>query len=125
MPVDNLGELNDLMPDKLDLEPVKTGHLPLTPLLGSEKVWRELGYAEGTARMLFQPDRAKASDPKQPLWLLPNLVRTTVQIATFKATIKLKATHQHLFLTNDYSGTPTTSFYTWTQAEVLFQPATS
>ena len=50
----------------------------------------------------------------------PDLVRTTVQIATFKATVKRTTTHQHLYLLKDYSGIPTTSIYTpWTEAEVL------
>jgi len=50
----------------------------------------------------------------------PTLVRTTTQIATFKAGDKRKTTHQHLFLPKDYSGSPTTSIYTpWTEAEVL------
>ena len=50
----------------------------------------------------------------------PDLVRTTTQIATFKAGDKRTTTHQHLFLPKDYSGSPTTSIYTpWTESEVL------
>jgi len=56
---------------------------------------------------------------------MPTLVRTTVQIATFKATVKRKTTHRHLFLPKDYSGSPTASLYTpWTEAEVLSHLAT-
>ena len=48
------------------------------------------------------------------------LVRTTVQLATFKAKTKRTTTHRHLYLPKDYSGSPTTSLYTpWTEAEVL------
>ena len=119
MPVDHLIEFNDLMPDRLEMELIKTGDLPLTPL-GLEKMRPELGYAGASARKLFQADRSKASDPKRLLTQLPTLVRTTVQIATFKAGSKRKTTHRHLYLPKDYSGSPTTSLYTpWTEAEVL------
>ena len=75
--------------------------------------------------MLFQPDRSKASDPKRLLTQLPTLVRTTVQLATFKAGVKRKTTHHHLYLPQDYSGSPTASLYTpWTETEVLSHLAT-
>ena len=87
--------------------------------LGLEKKKPDLGYAGAKARMLYQPDRSKASDPKRLLTLLPDLLRTVAQIATFKAGDKRKTTHQHLFLPKDYSGSPTVSLYTpWTEAEV-------
>ena len=72
----------------------------------------DLGYTEASARMLYQPDRSKASDPKRPLTQLPDLVRTATQLATFKAGDRRKTTHRHLFLPKDYSGSPTTSVYT-------------
>jgi len=119
MPVDHLLGFNDLMPDRLEMELIKTGDLPLTPL-GLEKMRPDLGYVGASARKLFQSDRSKASDPKRLLTQLPDLVRTTVQLATFKAGAKRKTTHQHLFLPKDYSGSPTASIYTpWTEAEVL------
>jgi len=107
------------MPDKLEVELIKKGDLLLTPL-GLEKMRPDLGYAGAKARMLYQPDRSKASDPKRLLTLLPGLLRTVAQIATFKAGDKCKTLHQHLFLPKDYSGSPTVSLYTpWTEAEVL------
>ena len=119
MPVDHLIEFNDLMPDRLEMELIKTGDLPLTPP-GLEKMRPDLGYAGASARKLFQSDRSKASDPKRLLTQLPTLVRTTVQIATFKAGNERKTTHRHLYLPKDYSGSPTASLYTpWTEAEVL------
>ena len=122
--IDHLIELNDLMPDRLEMELIKAGELPLTPL-GLEKMRPDLGYAGAKARMLYQPDRSKVSDPKQLLTQLPVLVRTTVQIATFKAGVKRKTTHRHLYLPKDYSGSPTTSIYTpWNEAEVLSHLAT-
>jgi hypothetical protein len=124
MPVDHLLEFNDLMPDRLEMELIKTGDLPLTPL-GLEKMRPDLGYAGASARKVFQSDRSKASDPKRLLTQLPDLVKTTTQIATFKAGAKRKTIHQHLFLPKDYSGSPTTSIYTpWTDAEVLSHLAT-
>jgi len=54
----------------------------------------DLGYAGAKARMLFKPDRSKASDPKRFLTQLPTLVRTTVQIATFKAGNERKTIHR-------------------------------
>ena len=117
MPVDHLIEFNDLMPDKLEMELIKTGDLPLTPL-GLEKMRPDLGLSKEAIKKLVQ--RSKASDPKRLLAQLPDLVRTTTQIATFKAGAKRKTIHQHLFLPKDYSGSPTTSIYTpWTEAEVL------
>ena len=78
----------------------------------------DLGYAGAKARMLYQPDRSKASDPKRLLTQLPELILTATQIATFKAGDKRKTIHQHLFLPKDYSGSPTTSIYTpWSKKE--------
>jgi hypothetical protein len=116
MPVDHLIELNDLMPDRLEMELIKTGDLPLTPL-GLEKMRPDLGLSKEAIKKLVQ--RSKASDPKRLLSQLPDLVRTTVQIATFKAGSKRKTTHRHLYLPKDYSGSPTASLYTpWTESEV-------
>ena len=122
MPVDHLIKFSDLMPDRLEMELIKTGDLPLTPL-GLEKMQDNLGLSKGAAKKLFQ--RSKATDPKRLLSQLPVLVRTASQIATFKAGAKRKTTHQHLFLPKDYSGSPTSSLYTpWIEAEVLSHLAT-
>ena len=91
MPVDHLIEFNDLMPDRLEMELIKTGDLPLTPL-GLEKMQDNLGLSKGAAKKLFQ--RSKASDPKQLLTQLPTLVRTTAQIATFDAKVNRTSTHR-------------------------------
>ena len=119
MPVDHLIGFNNLMPDKLEMELIKQGDIPLTPL-GLEKMRLDLGYSGAKARMLFQPDRSKASDPKSLLFTLPTLVRTSSMIATFKAGNKRKTTHSHLFLPKNYSGDPYASIFTpYTEAEVL------
>ena len=119
MPVDHLISYNDLMPDKLEMELIKQGDIPLTAL-GLEQMRPDLGYAGASARKLYQPDRSKASDPKRLLSSFPALVQTTVMIATFKAGNKRKTIQQHLFLPKDYTGKPTSSvFKRWTDAEVL------
>ena len=94
MPVDHLIEFNDLMPDRLEMELIRTGNLPLSPL-GLEKMQDNFGLSKGAAKKLFQ--RSKASDPKRLLTQLPTLVRTTVQIATFKAGNERKTPHRHLY----------------------------
>ena len=110
------------MPDRLEIELIRTGDLPLTPL-GLEKMQDNLGLSKGAAKKLFQ--RSKASDPKLLLTQLPALIRTATQIATFKAGNERKTTHRHLYLPKDYSGSPTTSIYTpWNEAEVLSHLAT-
>jgi hypothetical protein len=53
MPVDHLIEFNDLMPDRLEMELIRTGDLPLTPL-GLEKMQDNLGLSKGAAKKLFQ-----------------------------------------------------------------------
>ena len=99
------------------LHVLRCSDLPLTPS-GLEKMLDNLGLSKVAAKKLFQ--RSKASDPRQLLKQLPDLVRTVTQIATFDAKIKRTKTHQHLYLPKDYSGSPTTSLYTpWTEAEVL------
>ena len=56
MPVDHLIEFNDLMPERLEMELIKTGDLPLTSK-GLETMQPDLGYAGAKSRMLYQPDR--------------------------------------------------------------------
>ena len=122
MPVDHLISYNDLMPDKLEMELIKQGDIPLTAL-GLEQMRPDLGLNKEAIKSVYR--RSKASDPKRLLSSLPALVQTTVQIATFKATVKRTTPHQHLFLPKDYSGSPITSLYTpWIEAEVQAHLAT-
>jgi hypothetical protein len=117
MPVDHLISYNDLMPDKLEMELIKTGNLPLTPL-GLEKMRPDLGLNKEAIKSVYR--RSKASDPKRLLSSFPALVQTSVMIATFKAGNKRKTVQQHLFLPKDYNGKPTSSvFKAWTDAAVL------
>ena len=117
--MDHLIGFSDLMPDKLEMELIKQGNIPLTPL-GLEKMRPDMGYAGASARKLYQPDRSKASDPKSLLYSLPALVRTSTMIAIFKAGNQRKTTHSHLFLPKEYTGDPYTSVFTpYTEAEVF------
>jgi len=84
MPVDHLIGFNDLMPDELEMELIKRGNIPLTPL-GLEKMRPDMGYAGASARKLYQPDRSKASDPKSLLFSLPALVRTSMDLSRFSS----------------------------------------
>ncbi|MDC6454676.1 hypothetical protein PQY68_05465, partial [Planktomarina temperata] len=106
MPVDHLIEFNDLMPDRLEMELIKTGDLPLTPL-GLEKMRPDLGLSKEATKSLYR--RSKANEPTRVFRALPTLARTTVQIATFDAKVNRKTTHRHLYLPKDYSGSPTAS----------------
>jgi hypothetical protein len=108
MPVDHLIEFNDLMPDRLEMELIKTGDLPLTPL-GLEKMRPDLELSKEATKSLYR--RSKANEPTRILGALPTLSRATVQIATFKAGNKRTSTHRHLYLPKDYSGSPTASLW--------------
>jgi hypothetical protein len=119
MPVDHLIGFNELMPDKLEMELIKQGDIPLTPL-GLEKMGPDMGYSGASARKLFQPDRSKASHPKSLLFSLPVLVRASTMIATFKVGNQRKTIQSHLLPPENYSGDPHTLVLTpYTEAEVL------
>ena len=87
MPVDHLIEFNELIPDRLEIELIKKGDIPLTPL-GLEKMRPDLELSNEAIKKLVQ--RSKASVPKRLLTQLPDLIRTTSQLATFKAGDKRK-----------------------------------
>ena len=95
--VDHLIGFNDLLPDKLEMELIRRGDILLTPL-GLEKMRPDLKYSGAKARMLYQPDRSEASDPKGLLSSLPTSIRASTVIAIFKAGNKRKTIHSHLFL---------------------------
>ena len=80
MPVDHLIEFNDLMPERLEMELIKTGDLPLTPL-GLEKIRPDLEMSKEAIKSLFR--RSKADEPKSLMLMLPDLLQTATQIATF------------------------------------------
>ena len=117
MPVDHLIGFNNLMPDKLEMELIKQGNIPLTRK-GLLALRPDLELSNEAAKKVVQ--RSKASNPKSLLFTLPTLVRTSTIIATFKAGNKRKTIHSHLFLPKEYSGDPYASVFNHhTEAEVL------
>jgi hypothetical protein len=117
MPVDHLIGFNNLMPDKLEMELIKRGNVPLTRK-GLLALRPDLELSNEAAKKVVQ--RSKASNPKSLLFTLPTLVRTSTIIATFKAGNKRKTIHSHLFLPKEYSGDPYASVFNHhTEAEVL------
>ena len=117
MPVDHLIGFNNLMPDKLEMELIKQGNVPLTRK-GLLAMRPDLELSDEAAKKVVQ--RSKASNPKSLLSSLPVLIRTSAIIATFKSGNKRKTTHSHLFLPKNYSGDSYTSVLNHhTEAEVL------
>ena len=109
MSADHLIGFNELMPDKLEIEPIKRGDIPLNPL-GLEKMRPDLGLTKEAIKSVYR--RSNASDPQSLLFSLPALVRTSTMIAIFKAGNQRKTTHSHLFLPKEYTGDPYTSVFT-------------
>jgi len=123
MPVDHLIGFNNLMPDKLEMELIKRGNVPLTRK-GLLALRPDLELSNEAAKKVVQ--RSKASNPKSLLFSLPALVRTSTMMATFKAGNQRKTTHSHLFLPKEYSGDPyALVFHHHTEAEVLSYLETS
>jgi len=116
MPVDHLVEFVDLIPDRVELELMKNGNVALTAK-GMVNMCTDLNLSLAAVTKLVQ--RSKAHDPQKLISMLPVLLRTTAQVATFKAGKIRKTTHQHLFLPKNYSGNPTaTTFTPWTEEEI-------
>ena len=61
MPVDHLIEFNALMPDRLEMELIRTGDLPLTPL-GLEKMRPDIRLSKEARKSLFR--RSSVDEPK-------------------------------------------------------------
>lgn len=117
MPIDHLIEFTDMIPDRLEVELIRNGNIPLTAK-GMINMRPDLDLSLSAITKLIQ--RSKAHDPKQLISMLPTLLRTTTQIARFKAGKVRKTPHQHLYLPKTYSGEPTaTTFTPWTEAEIL------
>ncbi len=101
MPVDQLVPFDELMPDRLEIELIRHGHVPLTPL-GLEKMRPDLAKNRQLAEKLLQ--RSKITDPER-LRSLPELVRAGLFIVEFEAENAGRTnTHQHLFMLPDQIG---------------------
>ncbi len=116
MPIDHLVEFNELLPNTLALELMKKGSVPLSGL-GLLKMCPYLGLSKAAAKKVLH--RAGASEPQRILRSLPDPLKPTTQIATFKAGEKRKSAHSHLFLPKNYSGAPNSAaFFTpWAPAD--------
>ena len=117
MPVDHLVSFSELMPERLELELIKQGDVPLTAL-GLEKMRPDLELNEAAITKMVQ--RSNASDPKRMVFALPDLVKATTQIARFKAGSPRMTKQQHLFLPKDFEKRLSTALFSpWTQQQVL------
>ena len=91
----------DLMPDRLELELIRKGHVPLTPL-GLLKMRPDLAGSSSQAEKLLQ--RSNVRDPSR-LRSLPELVRAGLFVLEFDAENAGRTnTHRHLFMLPDQQG---------------------
>ena len=91
----------DLIPERLELELIRKGHVPLTPL-GLLKMRPDLAGSSSQAEKLLQ--RSNVRDPSR-LRSLPELVRAGLLIIEFEAENAGRTnTHRHLFMLPDQQG---------------------
>ena len=101
VPVDRLVSFTDLMPDRLELELIRKGHVPLTPL-GLLKMRPDLAGSSSQAEKLLQ--RSNVRDPSR-LRSLPELIRAGLFVLEFEAENAGRTnTHRHLFMLPDQQG---------------------
>jgi hypothetical protein len=101
VPVDRLVPFTDLMPDRLELELIRRGNVPLTPL-GLLKVRPDVASNNEQAKKLLQ--RSCVTDPSR-LMALPELVRAGLFVLEFEAeNAGQRHTHRHLFMLPDQKG---------------------
>jgi hypothetical protein len=101
VPVDRLVTFTELMPDRLELELIRRGNVPLTPL-GLLKMRPDLVGSASQAEKLLQ--RSNLRDPSR-LRSLPELVRAGLIIVEFEAENSGRTnTHRHLFMLPDQQG---------------------
>lgn len=101
IPVDELVSFDELMPDRLELELMRKGNIPLTPL-GLLKMRPDLAPSQAIAQKLLQRSRVRDLDR---LRAAPELVRTGAVVLSFKAENAGRIReHQHLFLLDGHTG---------------------
>ena len=99
--VDQLAEFTDLMPDRLELELLKKGNVPLTPL-GLRKMRPDLTLSGSLAQKLLQ--RSRVRDVSR-LRSIPELARSGLIVVSFEVKNKGRTTRQeHLFMVPDHVG---------------------
>lgn len=101
MPVDSYSQFSDLMPDRLELELIKHGNIPLTPL-GLAKMRPDLVTSTANAEKLLQRSKVRTASK---LKAIPQLVRYSMFIVEFEAENAGRwNAHQHLFIAPDQKG---------------------
>ena len=95
VPVDRLVSFTDLMPDRLELELIRRGNIPLTPL-GLLKMRPDLVANRDTAKNLIRS--SMLTNAQSAMQAMPILWRTMMIVASFRAGDQRKTDHQHLFL---------------------------
>jgi hypothetical protein len=99
MPVDHLISFGDLMPDKLQIELLTKGDVPITQR-GLQMMRPDLVLSEDAAKKLVQ--RSHAANPGRMLSILPDLERGLAQVAVFKAGEPRKTEQRHIFLPKNF-----------------------
>ena len=124
MPVDHLISFGDLMPDKLQIELLTKGDVPITQR-GLQMMRPDFGLSDAAAKKLIQ--RSHAANPGRMLSILPDLERALAQVAVFKAGEPRKTEQRHIFLPKNFmvqrpkrveEGT-VAEFICWSDEEVL------
>lgn len=95
MPVDQLVRFDELMPDRIEIELIRKGNVPMTPL-GLLKMRPDLVSTASNAEKILQRSRVRTLSS---LRALPRLSRSGLVVIEFKATNKGRTkTHRHLFM---------------------------
>lgn len=97
IPVDHLVPFAELMPDRLELELIRKGHVPLTAK-GLVKMRPDIVTNDSTARTWI--DRSKVTKAHS-MKMFPALANATILEATFRAGEIRLSEHRHLFLIDE------------------------
>lgn len=100
--INRLYKFEELMPDRLEVELIKTGNIPITPL-GLLKMRPDLASNNEQAKKLIQ--RSSVKDVSKILMSSPTLIRNTIIEVSFTAENEGRTnTHRHLFLSEGQRG---------------------
>lgn len=94
VPVDQLLAFDDLMPDRLELELIRKGNIPLTPL-GLMKMRPDLAKTRDQANWLL--NASSLASPPSGVATLPTLWQSMLLLVEFEAGDARRRTHGHLF----------------------------
>ncbi len=101
IPVDHLVRDTELMPDTLELELIKKGNIPLSPL-GLLKMRSDIATSRALAEKLLQ--RSRVREPSR-LRSVPELVRSGLFVVEFEAeNAGRRNVQRHLFMLQNHTG---------------------